>query len=330
MKSAKIITAGLAILLQIALLPSCTKKPQEKPLNSAKEIRISNVDNYFPIIVAAKKGFFDREFNPDVKVIHRTISSGASLMEAMTAGEVDIAACGDMPVIQSRNNGFDVKIISTFFRSVEGYKLIAAKDSGIHSIKDLRGKRVAVMAGSTTHKLLLKFLESEQMTTDDIELLFLKTNNQLAAFVANTIDAACSQVPQANQAIDKTGAYEVLNAKGYDNIMTVVSGRNKFLSENPEYAVKFFRALFLATEWIKDNLDEAIQIMIDETGGSYDNLKLYYNTRTYTYIADQEAKEAIADTIKYLHAQKTISREIPADEIFAPEYLEAYHQRYDR
>ena len=160
--------------------------------------------NYLPII-ADKKGFFKEAFGENVNV-EVTVPIRSAIMETMTSGGVEFAALGDMPVVQAKANGLDVKVISSLFRSTSGYQLIAAKDSGIKNISDIRGKRVAVMSGSTNHKLLLKYLGAEHLTEDDIDIVSLKNKDQLAAFVGNTVDAAVTQVPTSTAIEAETGA----------------------------------------------------------------------------------------------------------------------------
>lgn len=162
----------------------------EKAENEPEQIRVMTPGNYLPIIIADKKGFFKEAFGENVNVEVTAADSGSAIMETMTSGGVEFAALGDMPVVQAKANGLDVKVISSLFRSTSGYQLIAAKDSGIKNISDIRGKRVAVMSGSTNHKLLLKYLGAEHLTEDDIDIVSLKNKDQLAAFVGNTVDAA--------------------------------------------------------------------------------------------------------------------------------------------
>ena len=96
--------------------------------------------NYLPIIIADKKGFFKEAFGENVNVEVTAADSGSAIMETMTSGGVEFAALGDMPVVQAKANGLDVKVISSLFRSTSGYQLIAAKDSGNKEYFGYQGK----------------------------------------------------------------------------------------------------------------------------------------------------------------------------------------------
>lgn len=108
----------------------CGKKAENEP----EQIRVMTLGNYLPIIIADKKGFFKEAFGENVNVEVTAADSGSAIMETMTSGGVEFAALGDMPVVQAKANGLDVKVISSLFRSTSGYQLIAAKDSGIKNI----------------------------------------------------------------------------------------------------------------------------------------------------------------------------------------------------
>lgn len=311
------------IFLLGSIITGCGGGAKETDLNTADSVRILGASNYIPLIIGDQKGFFQEAFGEDVEVTYVQADSGSMIMETMTAGEIDLAALGDMPVIQAKVNGLDVKVISSFFTSTTGYQLVAAKDSGIHSIADLKGKKVAVMSGSTTHKLLLKYLEAEDLTEDDLDIVFLKSKDQLAAFVAGNVDAAVTLEPTSTTIEQETGAYEVVNAEGYDTVTTVVVGRQEFMEQNPEYVEKFLQALIEATEWVEDNQEEALQIAADYTGDTYSNMEIYYQTRTFAYSLNDDVQESLEDTIDYLYQQGTIKEKPSLEELVDESYLKA-------
>lgn len=302
---------------------SSAEIPSEE-LNQATELRLAGVNTYFPFIIALKKGFLEEELGSNIKVTAATdFGGGPAMMEAMTAGDIDIALLGDMPVIQVKANDVDVKVISSLFTSTNGYQLVAAKDSGIKSIADIKGKKVAVMSGSTNHKLLLKYLQKENLSEDDVDIVFLKNTEQLAAFVGGNVDAAVTQVPTSTNIIKQTGAYEVVDANGYDTILTVVAGNNEYLKKNPEIVQKFLTALIKANDWTKNNIDEAVKIVSEYAEQDYDTAKLYYDTRTFEFSLRQELKDGLADTISYLYGQGTITNKFDINDLVDDSYLKA-------
>ena len=317
------LTISVVAITVLSLFVTGCKKKEQQGLNTATRLRVMGNANYFPIVVADKKGFFKEEFGDSVTLeFNHHMNGGAAAMEAMTAGEIDFAALGDMPVIQSKGNGLDVVVLSSLFTSKDGYHLVAAKDSGIHSIEDLKGRKVAVMTASTMHKLLLKYLEAKNLTVDDIELIPLKQKDHLAAFVGKNVDSAVTQIPHSTKIIESTGAYIVCNADDYDTIQTLIVGSGKYLKENPEYGVKFLRAILKADKWVRENIDEAYKIIAEEDGDQpISTEELYWNTRTFHFDLGESEVQAVQDTIDYIYEQETLGVKLDAKTFCDASYL---------
>lgn len=308
----KTAAAIFTALLALTTLASCAKK-QPQALNTATKIRYVGYVTYFPIFIADVKGFFREEFGDSVEFeFNHRMNGGAAAMEAMAAGEIDFAGLGDMPIVQARANGLDVRVISSLFSSTAGYGLVAAKNSNIHSIQDLRGKKVAVMGASVQNKLLLKYLEKEQIPLDALDILYMKSRDQLAAFVGNNLDAAVTAVPYTQNIIEKTGAYEVLDASGYDTIHTYIAARGAFLEQNPEYVEKFLRAIIKANAWISAHYDETMQLAAEAEGNKVEYEDIYYKTRTFDFGLTDDTLDGLQDTIDYLLKQETITERLDA------------------
>ncbi|ABB38228.1 ABC-type transporter, periplasmic subunit family 3 [Oleidesulfovibrio alaskensis G20] len=122
----------------------------------------------------------------------KTVTS-ATRIPMVTQGSVDIAAA-TMTHKHERDNVIDFSI--TYF--MDGQKILVAKDSGINSVADLKGKKVATVKGSTSEKnikaaqpdcrvlsfdeypqamLALKQGKASAVTTDSTILLGLKNSD---------------------------------------------------------------------------------------------------------------------------------------------------------
>lgn len=82
--------------------------------------------------------------------------------------------------------------LRTFFAlPVAAMHIIARADSGIESIEDIRGKRVAVgPAGSGYESFASKCIENAGMTYDDMDLIMINVNQVPEALQNNQIDVA--------------------------------------------------------------------------------------------------------------------------------------------
>ncbi|MGH8366882.1 MAG: PhnD/SsuA/transferrin family substrate-binding protein, partial [Pseudomonas sp.] len=87
--------------------------------------------------------------------------AAAPLGEALNAGAVDIGALGDAPYVFALGAGAPLKVVSIIH--AEGRNttaLIVPKDSPIHDLADLKGKRIVTTRGSIGHFLAIKALRS--------------------------------------------------------------------------------------------------------------------------------------------------------------------------
>ena len=108
--------------------------------------------------------------------------------EASLAGEVDISSGGLTNYIMALENGSDLVLLGVDDISAS-IGIVATADSGVTSIDDLAGKRVAVNQGGTGEYLLLRALDSAGMDLDAAERVYLSPEDAAAAFSAGQVDA---------------------------------------------------------------------------------------------------------------------------------------------
>ena len=153
-------------------------------------IRVGYQPSSFIHIIAMKKGWFEEEFAKDgIAVRHDLFPVGPPIVESFASGRTDIGYMADQPPIQGRANQIDLKAIALTGSSEKIEGIVVARNSGIHSIKDLRGKKVATSVGSILHQLLLIYLKSEGMTFSDIQLVNLVPADLNSALQSGNVDA---------------------------------------------------------------------------------------------------------------------------------------------
>jgi len=76
-----------------------------------------------------------------------------------------------------------------------GMAIIAKKDSGINSLKDLKGKRVALFPGTTQEVFFLERLKMEGMTIKDVEPVRVSFSEMHIALARGDVDAYVGAEP---------------------------------------------------------------------------------------------------------------------------------------
>ncbi|MDP2805170.1 MAG: ABC transporter substrate-binding protein [Gallionellaceae bacterium] len=173
----------------LTVATACTLPAFAQPL----KVGYSDWPGWVAWQVAIDKGWF-KEAGVDVKFEWFDYSAS---MEAFAAGKLDAVNMtnGDALVTGS-GGGKSVMIVLTDYSN--GNDMIIGKP-GIKSIKDLKGKKVAVEQGFVEHLLLLNGLKKAGMKESDVILVNAKTNEMPQMLAAADIAAVGVWQPTAGQ-----------------------------------------------------------------------------------------------------------------------------------
>ena len=116
-------------------------------------------------------------------------NTGSSILEALNTGSIDFANAGDIPSIFALSKGSDFKYIAGEPSSPSSQGILVSKDSGIQSVEDLKGKKIAFNKASISQYLLTQSLHSVGLKIDDIEPVFLNPPDASIAFEKGEVDA---------------------------------------------------------------------------------------------------------------------------------------------
>ncbi len=115
--------------------------------------------------------------------------AGPVINEAIANGQVDFAYLGDLAAIIGKSNGLDTRLLSASARGVKQY-LGVVPGSGINSLQDLKGKRVAVFRGTACQLSFDAALASQGLSEKDIKVINLDFSAAVAALAAKQVDAS--------------------------------------------------------------------------------------------------------------------------------------------
>lgn len=248
-----IMVYGIFTILLLALLSGCSPKLEQQP-----KLRLGFFPNvtHAPALVGIDQGYFQSELG-QVKLETRVFSAGPELMEAMAAGEIDVAYIGPGPALTGFARGVPIQIISGANNA--GAVLVAAPKSGISSPKDLAGKKVAIPQYGNTQDISLRHLLLENGLKDkakggNVEIFQAAPADVLTLFAQNQIDAALVPEPWGAILEQKAGAKLVLDWnhiwKDGSYPTTVVIAKKDYAEKNPSAINAFLGAHRKAVEFI--------------------------------------------------------------------------------
>lgn len=143
--------------------------------------------------------------------------SGAPVLEALNAGALDIGFTGDIPFLFVYAAGAPLKAVGAWHFNPATVALVVGKDSPIHSVADLKGKRIAVNRGGWGHFMALGALRRAGLKPEDVTFSFLGPVDGRAALVRGSVDAWVPWEPYTSSAVLLDGARVIDNG---DGIMT--------------------------------------------------------------------------------------------------------------
>lgn len=112
------------------------------------------------------------------------------LTEALPAGRVDIAAGGDTGVLFAIANGSHIRILAaTQENKIGGSAILVLGTSPIHTVAELKGRKVALPYYTKQHYQFAQALAQAQVPWDARNILNLDTTNGLSALVNGQVDA---------------------------------------------------------------------------------------------------------------------------------------------
>ena len=120
----------------------------------------------------------------------RKFDAGTDVIAAMASGDVVLSELGSSPISIAASQGVELQLIAYSDVIGEAESLIAHNDSGITSIADLKGKRIAVPIGSTAHYSLMGALKHEGIAEGDVTIISMPPDQIAASWDQGVIDAA--------------------------------------------------------------------------------------------------------------------------------------------
>lgn len=152
--------------------------------------------------------------------------------------------------------GVPVKIVYLGHR--DGTALMVQKDSDVFTVKDLRGRRIAIPNRYSNQNLLLrKALADQGMTAEDVEIIEMPPPDMPAALYSKAVDGITSGEPfMAQTEMDGYGRV-LYQAKDIwpDFISCVLVVSQKTIDERPELVQKLVDGIAKSGMWLEGGMD---------------------------------------------------------------------------
>jgi aliphatic sulfonates family ABC transporter substrate-binding protein len=191
------------------------------------------------LMYASGSGLLEKQ-GLEVKMI--PFPAGPAMLPALAAAEIDIAWMGEFPAVTGYSNGMPIEILMMERLDFTNVRLVVAPNSGVTNVQGLKGKRVAVSVGSTSHNHLLRALSQAGLKQDEVTIVNLTPANMTPAFAAGQVDAAFTWEPNIGL-MEKSGGRVIATTRSLGMITGGIwVARQAFTKESPETVQAFLRA----------------------------------------------------------------------------------------
>ena len=273
-------------------------------------------------ILAQDQGFFAEE---GLIAERNDIQTGKMAMDALISGDIDIAVLVETNIAFIEfQPGSNLKVISIIEEKYDD-AILARKDNGITTAKDLEGKRLGLTPATTSHAFAIQYLESEGVDLENVTIVNMPPPSIQAALINGELDAGSLWQPLR---------YNVKAALG-DNI-TEMNDNTAYkayaiLVVNEDYAkdhedeiTKYIKALIKAEQYLNENQEEAQGILAREIDIPLDILKTIWDEYELEVHISKELLDTIENEGRWIveTQQEHKGKAIPEySDVMAPEYL---------
>ena len=229
---------------------------------------------YGVLTLLKARGTLENELKADrVQVRWVEFPAGPQLLEGLNVGSINFGEVGEAPPIFAQAANPDIRYFANQNPGPKGEALIVRADSEIRQFSDLKGKRIALNKGSNVHYLLLKLLEKNNLSLNDIQAVYLPPADARAAFEKGAVDAWVIWDPFLAAAQEQLETRVLADGEGVVNNRQFYITERKFAQQNPQVLAKLKVKLDETSLWAEANPDAAASILEKPTGLSKTILK---------------------------------------------------------
>lgn len=182
----------------------------------------------------------------------KQFTAGSPVAEALNVGSLDVGLLGDAPVLFLGALGAPIKVIAVGRQNLGGVAILVSKDSPIHSLADLKGKRAAIWKGSWSQQLLLTALDKAGVPRDSLDLRYLSALDASHALDGGSVDVIATWEPYVTQQ-ERQGARILATADGLIPAQSFIAANANSVDAKRSQISDFLQRLKKARDWALQN-----------------------------------------------------------------------------
>ena len=254
----------------------------------------------------------------DVEV-HK-LTSGIQANQALAAGQVDWSAGGIESTIIAASAGLAFKPYAMYAKGGDSLGLLVRRSSGIRSIADIKGKRIAVVVGTASAQGLADVLAANGMADTDVQYINANFGNMGQMLLSGAVDGMAGLEPFLTATQEKLGKNGLLLTR----FGKYVQGGGFFLigdawaKARPDKIVPALIGMAEAQKFIRQDLARAAKLIAPFLKADPAIIERSSTVLQFAWDIDPFTLRSLHQTSLYLAAHKFIPKPIDAAVMMAP------------
>ncbi len=317
MKKSEMMILGIAALF--SFLPFA--QAQQKAVVG---LSVAKTFEFMPANIGNELGLWKKR-GLDVEVV--TFRGDSDLQQAMVAGSVDFGLGSGVGASGVIAKGVPIKIIYAISNNPGLMVVIAGKDSGINSVKDLKGKTIGVPRHNSLPDWIAKRLCKEMGW--DIEKGMIRVplggfREQMAAMQTKQSDGFIWSADGGYE-VEEKGMGKIIVSIGEfvkDFLFEQIQAPNRLIEKEPEKVSRFLQGWAESTAYMKANKDKAIELLAKYLEVSPAVARRVYdfdmNNMSVTGEVNKKALQTVAESLVEMNIVTSIP---PIDQLYTDTFI---------
>lgn len=231
--------------------------------DAAEKLRIGYQKSSTLISLLKSQGSLEKALaGQNVEISWHEFPSGQPLLEALNVGNVDLSAdVADTVPVFAQAAGAQLAYFAQEAPSPSAQAILLRNDSPVHSLADLKGKKIAVTKAAGSHYLLIAALAKAGLKFSDIEPAYLTPADGRAAFENNKVDAWVTWEPFLSAAQQQLPTRTLSDGKGLADYQRYYLTSAKFAQSHPQVLQVVFAELVKTGDWLRANPRQAAEVL---------------------------------------------------------------------
>jgi NitT/TauT family transport system substrate-binding protein len=260
---------GVVALVAVSAAANSSAAPRQHKAMAKIRIAFSTWNGYAGLVIGVKSGIFKKA---GLDVQYSVIEDPVARFNALKAGSLDAIATTPDTFARTYARGIKTVQVLGLDASVGGDGIVSEKK--ITSVKQLKGQKVAVSAGSTSQWFLAYVLSVNHLSLKDVKQVDLTSGDAGAAFAAGRVPVAVTWQPWLDRTKKNPNGHVLVSSKQYPTIITDQVGFTpQFVKDNPETVQAFVKAYGQVIDFTKSNPDKAFGYATKYLGQSVADIK---------------------------------------------------------